>query len=172
VKGPKLPVRNLPCADVRKFCQILSEKNGRTVRLPGEAEWEYAARVGASNPPLDAKYRDQDSSGEGRGVLLPVKSKQPNAWGLYDMISNVFEMTRDKFIVGLRADAVDPYDSCEQEEASGKPHGHWGRNRVTYHESVPSGGAKDDAQYPTAKFRVLVEATPDEIAAMEKAAKK
>ena len=169
VKGPKLPVRNLPCADVNKFCRILSEKNGRTVRLPGEAEWEYAARVGTSNPPLEARYKDQYSSGRGRGVLLPVKSKPPSAWGLYDMITDrAFEMTRDKFVVGIRIDSVDPYDSCEREEAAGRKHGHWGRNNVTYHESVPSDGAKDDAQYGSMKFRVLVEATPEEIAEMEK----
>jgi formylglycine-generating enzyme required for sulfatase activity len=173
VKGPKLPVRNLACADVNRFCRILSEKNRRTVRLPGEAEWEYAARVGTSNPPLAPKYRDQDSSAPGRGNLLPVKSKEPNAWGLYDMINDrAFEMTRDKFIVGIRIDSVDPYDSCEREEAGGRKHGHWGRNNVTYHESVPSGGAKDDAQYGSMKFRVLVEATPEEIAEMEKAEKK
>ena len=99
LKDPQRPVRNVPCADVNKFCKILSEKNGRTVRLPGEAEWEYAARVGTSNPPLDVKYKDQKSSGRARGECLPVKSKQPNAWGLYDMISdNAYEMTRDAFV--------------------------------------------------------------------------
>ena len=173
LKDPKRPVRNVPCADVNKFCRILSEKNGRTVRLPGEAEWEYAARVGTSNPPLEARYKNQYSSGRGRGVLLPVKSRQPNAWGLYDMITDrAFEMTRDKFVVGIRKDSVDPYDSCERDEAAGKKHSHWGRNRVSYHEAVPSGGAKDDAAYGSMKFRVLVEATPEEIAEMSKAAKR
>jgi len=170
VKDPQRPVRNVSCADVKKFCQILSEKNGRTVRLPGEAEWEYAARVGTSNPPLDAKYKDQDSAGPGRNVCLPVKSKQPNAWGLYDMVSPAFEMTRDRFIVGIRIDSVDPYDSCEKDEAAGKKHAHWGRNTVTYHEAVGGGGKDED--YGSTKFRVLVEATPEEIAGMEKAAKK
>ncbi len=173
VKDPKRPIRNVPCADVRKFCSILSQKNGRKVRLPGEAEWEYAARVGTSNPPLEARYKAQYSSGRGRGVLLPVKSKQPSAWGLYDMITDrAFEMTRDKFVVGIRKDSVDPYDSCERAEAAGKEHPHWGRNRVSYHEAVPSGGAKDDAAYGSMKFRVLVEATPEEIAEMEKSEKK
>ena len=169
LKDPKRPVRNVPCADVDKFCKILSEKNGRTVRLPGEAEWEYAARVGTSNPQLDAKYKDQNSAGPGRNVCLPVKSKQPNAWGLYDMIGPAFEMTRDAFVFS-RKDAVDPYDSCEKAEATGKKHAHWGRNTVTYHEAV--GDAKDDAAYGSTKFRVLVEATPEEIAEMEKAEKK
>jgi hypothetical protein len=169
LKDPQRPVRNVPCADVNKFCKILSEKNRRTVRLPGEAEWEYAARVGTSNPPLDAKYKDQKSAGRARGECLPVKSKQPNAWGLYDMISdNAYEMTRDAFVF-RRMDEVDPYYSCEKDEASGKKHAHWGRNTVTYHEAV--GEATNDAAYGSWKFRVVVEATPEEIATMEKAEK-
>ncbi len=169
LKDPRRPVRNVSCGDVNKFCKILSQKNGRTVRLPGEAEWEYAARVGTSNPQLDEKYKDQKSSGPARGECLPVKSKQPNAWGLYDMISdNAYEMTRDAFVF-RRMDEVDPYYSCEKDEAAGKKHGHWGRNTVTYHEAV--GEAKNDAEYGSTKFRVLVEATPEEIAAIEKAEK-
>ena len=171
-KDPQVPVTQVPYTDILKFCQALSEKNGRKVRLPTECEWEYAARVGTSNPPLDAKYKDQDSAGRARGECLPVKSKQPNAWGLYDMIGNAFEMTRDRFIVGQRKDEVDPYDSCEKAEASGKKHNHWGRNRVTYHEGVGMGGAKNDAAYESTRFRVLVEATPEEIAEMKKAEKK
>ena len=90
-----------PAPTSTSSARFLSEKNGRTVRLPREAEWEYAARVGTSNPPLDAKYKDQKSAGRARGECLPVKSKQPNAWGLYDMISsdNAYEMTRDMFVL-------------------------------------------------------------------------
>jgi len=169
VKDTKRPVRNITCLDANKFCQILSEKNGRTVRLPGEAEWEYASRVGTSNPQLDEKYKDQDSSGKERGSCLPVKSRRPNAWGLYDMVSGAFEITRDKFVFS-REDAIDPYDSCEKEEAAGKRIGHWGRNTVTYHESTV--GGKDDTTYSSTKIRVVVEATPGEIAEMEKAEEK
>jgi formylglycine-generating enzyme required for sulfatase activity len=173
VKDPKRPVRNVLCTDINKFCQILSEKNGRKVRLPTEAEWEYAARVGTSNPPFAEKYKDQNSGGP-KKTLLPVKSKQPNAWGLYDMISEVWEMTSDKGGIFHRKDEVDPYYSCEADEKAGRKHGHLGKGcsgfLVSNHEGV-QGGAKDEA-YGTTKFRVAVEATPEEIADMEKAAKK
>jgi formylglycine-generating enzyme required for sulfatase activity len=170
VKDPKRPVRNITVAEANKFCQLLSEKNNRKVRLPGEAEWEYAVRVGTSNPQLDPKYKDQDSTGKGRGECLPVKSKQPNAWGLYDMIcGGAFEMTRDNFVFS-REDVADPYDSPEKAEAAGKKVGHWGRNTVTYHEAVGGGGK--DTDYASTKIRVVVEPTPEEIAEMEKAAGK
>jgi hypothetical protein len=85
------------------------------------------------------------------------------------MISdNAYEMTRDAFVF-RRMDEVDPYYSCEKDEASGRKHGHWGRNTVTYHEAV--GEATNDAAYGSAKFRVVVEATPEEIVTMEKAEK-
>ena len=77
-------------------------------------------------------------------------------------------MTRDAFVFDRRVDEVDPYFSCEKDEAAGKKPGHWGRNTVTYHEGV--GGATKDTDYGSTKFRVAVEATPEEIAEMEKAA--
>jgi formylglycine-generating enzyme required for sulfatase activity len=175
IKDPQRPVRNVACTDINKFCRILSERNvGRKVRLPTEAEWEYAARVGTSNPPLWERFKDQCSDGAGsKKPLLPVKSRKPNAWGLYDMVSSVFEITCDKFVF-RNTDCVDPYDSCEQAEASGKKHGHWDKGAnsgkcVNYHEDVGTGAAKSDAEYTTTKFRVLVEATEAEIAELEKA---
>ena len=178
-KGPQLPVRNVFCGDIHKFCQIVSEKNGgRKIRLPTQAEWEWACRVGTSNPPFSEKYQDQNSSGKGRGVLLPVKSKKPNAWGLYDMISDLpYEMTQDSSKAFRSApygleDAVDEYFPTD----CSKKHGHMGKGvlgfLVTNHEAVGNGAAKDDLAYGTTKFRILVEATPEEIAAMEKETKK
>ena len=176
-KGPTLPVRNVPCSDIYKFCQIVSEKNGgRKLRLPTQAEWEWACRVGTSNPPFIEKYKDQNSSDKGRGVLLPVKSKKRNAWGLYDLISDsTWEVTRDDYKFAGLEDAVDPWfvTDCSP---NGKKHAHFGKGdlgfKITNHEGVGNGSAKSDAAYGNTKFRLLVEATPDEIAEMEKTAKK
>ena len=109
LKDPQLPVQNPLFPDVDKFCQLLSEKTGRKVRLPTAAEWEYAARVGTSNPGFAEKYKDQNSAGiQGWKAVLPVKSKQPNAWGLYDMVSCWWEVTGDFAKYPSRQPEVDP----------------------------------------------------------------
>ncbi len=75
---------NVSCANLQEFCRRLSEKSGQKVRLPTAAEWDYAARVGTSNPAFAAKYADQVSD-----ATKPVKSRRPNAWGFYDSASEL-----------------------------------------------------------------------------------
>ena len=77
-------------------------------RLPTEAEWEYAARAGTTGPrygELDRVAWHDDNSGS---KTHPVGQKQPNAWGLYDMLGNVWEWTWDWKESYSRGSSTDP----------------------------------------------------------------
>ena len=156
VKDPQLPVQNPRFADIEKICRILSEKNGLRVRLPTDAEWEYAARVGTSSPGFSEKYKDQNSSGpNGFKAPLRVKSKKPNAWGLYDMASCWWEITADKGMYNVRRSEVDPHyppaaqTARTQRSGRGIVNERWS---IGTHEFIT-----EKADYAGQKFRVIVE---------------
>jgi formylglycine-generating enzyme required for sulfatase activity len=80
--------------------------------LPTEAEWEYAARAGTAGARyghLEAIAWHGDNSG---GRIHRVKEKQPNPWGLYDILGNVWEWVADWYEEGyygtLPPGAIDP----------------------------------------------------------------
>lgn len=99
----KKPVININYDDAVYFAQWASSKTGKSLRLPTEAEWEYAARGGvhttyAFGNQVDctqASYGHRpggecSASAEGPAV---VGSYAPNAYGLYDMSGNVWQWT-------------------------------------------------------------------------------
>ena len=79
------------------FCTWLSKKEGKSYRLPTEAEWEYACRAGTLTPfvtgdRLPAAYqKEQETVWTPKPVLLTVAQTPSNPWGLYDMHGNVEE---------------------------------------------------------------------------------
>jgi formylglycine-generating enzyme required for sulfatase activity len=102
------PIDPVNWEEAAAFCKKLSEKEGRTYRLPTEAEWEYACRAGTTTPfntgetinTDQANYNGNYPYGNGRqGVdrhkTTAVGSFPPNAWGLYDMHGNVWEWCSD-----------------------------------------------------------------------------
>ncbi len=99
-KGDNLPVEQVSYEDVKTFITKLNQKTGKTFRLPTEAEWEYAARGGkkskgykysGSNNIGDVAWYDKNSNDK----THPVKTKQPNELGIYDMSGNVWEWCSD-----------------------------------------------------------------------------
>lgn len=92
------PVERMGWRDAKRFCEELSQMTGEGYRLPTEAEWEYACRAGTKTKYYWGEAMDDRYvwyNGNSRGETHPVGHKLPNAWGLYDMIGNVWDWCED-----------------------------------------------------------------------------
>jgi len=99
--GDDCPVEQVSWNDVQEFILRLNQKEGgNSYHLPTEAEWEYACRAGTNTM---FSFGDNDSQlinyawfeyNSGKNTHS-VARKNPNAWGLYDMLGNVWEWCQD-----------------------------------------------------------------------------
>ncbi len=92
--GLDCPVENVSWNDAQEFVRRLNQRTGQTYRLPSEAEWEYAARAGATTAYFWGDRFDVNRANNG-GRLLQVGRYPPNAFGLHDLQGNVWEWVQD-----------------------------------------------------------------------------
>jgi formylglycine-generating enzyme required for sulfatase activity len=113
----KRPVDSVSWPEAQEFCKKLNEllkdklPEGRVLRLPTEAEWEYGCRAGTTTPfntgetigTDQANYKgtappyDGGHAGEFRNQTTPVDKFKPNAFGLHDMHGNLFQWCQDVY---------------------------------------------------------------------------
>jgi formylglycine-generating enzyme len=96
-QGVNRPVENVSWEDCQAFIIKVNEQiAGLHLRLPTEAQWEYACRAGTQEPRYDS---DVDAiawyAANSDGETHDVGQKHPNTWGLYDMLGNVDEWVQD-----------------------------------------------------------------------------
>ncbi len=110
-EGLQHPVENISWDKANDFIKKLNHLvPGLNLRLPSEAEWEYACRAGTNTPfwfgreltPDKTNYKgiepyNNGVKGEYREKTVPVKSFKQNPWGLYQMHGNVWEWCQDRW---------------------------------------------------------------------------
>jgi formylglycine-generating enzyme required for sulfatase activity len=133
------PVVNVTWGDAQALAEWLSKKEGHSYHLPTEAQWEYAARAGTTTryycgdepkcllkiantfdeaaKPLWPQFASNALPGnDGYAFTAPVASFAPNAFGLYDMLGNVWQWTQDLY-------AEDYYAKSPVEDPQGPQEG-------------------------------------------------
>ena len=131
-----LPVANVSWQDAQRYVRWLAAETGEPYRLLSEAEWEYVARAGTRTARYFGEseaqqcryangYDDEAPCSDGYTETAPVGSFEPNAFGLYDTLGNVFEWTED----------------CWNESYSGAPSSHDSWQSGDCSERVLRGGS-------------------------------
>jgi len=110
-EGDAYPATFVSWNDAQAFMEKVSKLTGKKVRLPSEAEWEYACRGGTTTAYSfgdsdrnlsDYAWYDKNAYAIGEKYAHEVKTKKPNPWGLYDMHGNVWEWCEDSYGVVYR----------------------------------------------------------------------
>ena len=126
------PVTGITLQQAQEYVKWLSERTGKTYRLPTAEEWEYAASAGGKLTPDSSEFKEikgqlncrvtlGDKILKGTGIA-DVKSGKPNQWGLKNFVGNVQEWVIDgtggtTAMGGAFSDAI---SNCELDTA--RPH--------------------------------------------------
>ena len=162
------PVEHVTWHNAQKFCEKLSAKEGRTYRLPTEAEWEYACRAGSTTEYCfgdsaaglgEYAWYDKNAGDAGGRYARPVGQKKPNAWGLYDMHGNVPEWCADYYAFdyywqGRMVDPSGPAESSTRVLRGGA----WGHSACDCRSASRSGCWPGFGDYGDNGFRVALTA--------------
>ena len=136
------PVEQVSWNEVEAFCnRVNAGFDHQRIQLPTEAQWEYACRAGSQSALYAIPRRLQFFiivettfpklerlawfSGNARGQTHPVRQKLPNAWGLYDMLGNVWEWCLDPSRQYDPQAVVDPGESSSRGESRVMRGGSW-----------------------------------------------
>jgi formylglycine-generating enzyme required for sulfatase activity len=139
--GPRLPVENVSWDDAKAYCTAAGG-----MRLPTEAEWEYAARAGTRS----ASYGNLNSIAwyltNGGHHTHEVGRPSSNAWNLRDMLGNVWEWTADWYAADYykNSPSTDPKGPTEAKQHRVLRGGSWFSNPGDVRVSVRSRSAPSD----------------------------
>ncbi len=154
-KGPRNSVEMVSWDEANDFCRKAATElrtrkllaKDEVIRLPTEAEWEYACRAGSKTRycfgDKEAELKEYAwFKGNSKGEDPPVGKKKPNAWGLYDMHGYVWEWTADAWHDDYKGAPADgrAWDEKEAKErgAARRVVGRW-RRHLCLSLSAPPG---------------------------------
>ncbi len=160
------PVVCVSWADANAYCAWLSQQLDGTCRLPTEAEFEYAQRAGSTTPWFfGTDSKGFEAYGWPQGLTAqgfpthPVAKKQPNAWGLHDMVGNVWQWCADGYDAKVYAGpAKDP--AGPEQAASRVNRGGMGDDPASW-RSAARDALPPDSTYSNQGFRVVRELVRD-----------
>ena len=183
--SPENPVEQVSWGDCQQFLSQLNDRvSGGGFRLPSEAQWEYACRAGTTTAfsfgstitPEQVNYNGNFPFGDAakglfRQKTVPVKSLPPNAWGLYEMHGNVWQMCNDwygDFSGSAERDPTGPSSGFVRDSQGGIVNyearvsrgGSWNYEASGCRSASRTGGPPS-YRLPNLGFRIAAQATPE-----------
>jgi formylglycine-generating enzyme required for sulfatase activity len=159
-KGPTRPVDQVSWDDAVNYAMAMGYWTGIMVRLPSEAEWEYACRAGGQHkvycgngdPNALAWYGANSDD-----MTHPVGTRLGNAWGLHDMSGNVWEWVADCWNPDYKAAPTDGTawltGDCERRVARG---GAWDIKQPTLIRAAKRGRGDHNYRLNVVGFRLAI----------------